>query len=100
MNYMTPFHVVMYTSITLVVFIVIVLFIYWIKTRKMLKQSNEHAVELKKELKKGMKVLCAGGLIGTYEGANKDNSIATISIADGTKIEVAFYSISSIIVNK
>ena len=96
---MTPMHVVLYTSLTVIAFILIFLGYTWLKTRSMMKQSEAHAMELKKELKKGMKVICAGGLIGTYEGTNSDQTIATITLKNGSSIEVAYYSISSILLN-
>lgn len=95
---MTPMHVVLYTSLTVIVFIIVFLGYTWFKTRAMMKQSAKHAEELKKELKTGMRVICAGGLIGTFEGTNKDGTIANIKLSNGDKIEVAYYSISSILV--
>lgn len=97
---MTPFHVVLYTSLTVIVFIVAFLIYTWFKTKAMMKHSQKHAEDLKKELKAGMRVICAGGLIGTYKGTNKDSTIATVALSNGDIIEVAYYSISSILVEK
>lgn len=96
---MTEFHVVLITSLTMIVFVIAFLAYTWFKTRAMMKQSEAHAQALKAELKKGMKVICAGGLIGTFDGTNSDQTIATIILKDGTKLEVAYYSISSILLN-
>ncbi|AMC93798.1 hypothetical protein AOC36_07320 [Erysipelothrix larvae] len=95
---MTPFHVVLYTSLTVIAFIIIFLCFYWFRTKSLLKKSNERSVSLKKELKPGMKILCAGGVIGIYQGTNKDGSIAKVKLANNLEIEVAFYSIANIIV--
>lgn len=94
---MTPFHVVIYTSLTLIAFILVVLLYYFIKTRKMLKNTEKRNHDMQKELKPGMQVVCGGGLIATYEGCNDDHTIATVRLSNKQIIDVAYYSISNIL---
>lgn len=88
--------IIIWSSVTFVFYVAGILIFYWFRTRKMLKKKTGDMPAIAKELKPGMEVVFAGGLIGTYLGADKKYTIARIKLGDN-EIEVAFYSISNIL---
>lgn len=94
---MTPWHVVLYSSITVVIIFVAIAFFYFIKTKNVMKKGEERSGDLLETLKKGDKVLFASGLIGTFVRIKDKDISAIIKLHDGSEVEVALYSISNII---
>lgn len=94
---MTPWHVVLYSSITVIVIFVAIAFIYFTKTKNVMKKGEERSGDLLGSLKKGDKVLFASGMIGTFVRIKDKDISAIIKLHDGSEVEVALYSISNII---
>lgn len=70
--------------------------VYTLISAKNIKKQRTRMPDLVSELKSGTKVMFAGGLIGTV--VSKDDNFAKLRIDNNTVVEVAIYSISTIIV--
>ncbi|MCB2156322.1 preprotein translocase subunit YajC [bacterium] len=76
--------------------IAVILVLFWlIILRPQKKEQAQHQNALK-ELKKGTKVISAGGIHGTIVEANPDKPTVQLEIAKGTRITVNRSSISVI----
>jgi len=75
--------------------IVILLIMYLLLFRPQLKKQKAHQAMLN-ALKKGDRVVTAGGLHGTIVGIKENESIVVLKIADNVKVEVSKSSISAV----
>ncbi len=87
--------IVLVSSVTFGVILGIFVLIYYFISAKSIKKQHQRMPELMKGLKPGVKVMFAGGFIGTIESVN--DSFAMIKLDKNTTVEVAVYSISNII---
>ncbi|QIK69250.1 preprotein translocase subunit YajC [Erysipelothrix sp. HDW6C] len=94
---MTPLSVVLYTCLTVGFLVAIFAIIYYVTTARNIKKQRERMPELFNDLKPGMRIVFAGGLIGTLVNKDSDNIFAKVKLNDNTVVEVAVYSISNII---
>ncbi len=79
---------------TILMFGMIFAVFYFLLIRPQQKQKQRHEERLN-QLKKGERVITAGGIYGTVVGV-KDN-IAVLKIAENVKIEIQKHSISTIL---
>jgi preprotein translocase subunit YajC len=75
--------------------ILIFVFFYLFLIRPQQKKAKEHQKALN-VLKKGDKVITAGGIYGTIS-AVRDNNVLEVKIADGVTVEIAKQSIGAVI---
>ena len=93
---MNNWTVVLISIVTFTVLVGTLLTVYTFISAKNIKKQRSRMPDLVKELKPGVKVMFAGGFIGTI--VSKDDNFAKIRIDDKTVVEVAIYSISTILV--
>lgn len=84
--------IVFVTSMVVLVFVIVTLFIYYLFTRKRYKAQKQHFEDLHMNLKPGQKVEFANGLIGTIKSTGTE--YCTIEIESGGVIKVSRYAIS------
>ncbi len=87
--------IVLISSITFSVIFGLMVILYTFISAKSMRKRQERMPELIQDLKPGVKVMFAGGLIGTI--VSKDESFAMVRLDKNTVVEVAVYSISNII---
>ena len=80
---------------SLVPFLLIIVIFYFLILRPQQKKAKERTALLA-GVKKGDKVMTAGGIYGTVEGLDDKDNSALIKIAEGVKIKVDKTSISTI----
>jgi preprotein translocase subunit YajC len=73
---------------TLIMFALIFVIFYFLLIRPQIKQQKKHQ-EMLSSLKKGDKVLTAGGIYGVVVGISDRDNIVVIRIDENTKVEVA-----------
>lgn len=79
---------------TMIIFVVLIFAaMYFLMIRPQRKKQKEHQ-EMMTELKRGDRVITAGGIYGTIENLSEDSVI--IKVESGTTVRVARGSISSI----
>ena len=93
---MNNWTVVLISIVTFTVLIGTLLTVYTFISAKNIKKQRSRMPDLVKELKPGVKVMFAGGFIGTI--VSKNDNFAKVRIDDKTVVEVAIYSISTILV--
>lgn len=93
---MNNWTVVLISIITFSVMIGLLMTVYTIISARNIKKQRTRMPDLFNELKPGVKVMFAGGLIGTI--VSKEQNFAKVRIDDKTVVEVAIYSISTILV--
>lgn len=93
---MNNWTVVLISVITFTVMLGTLLTVYTFISAKNLKKQRSRMPDLVKGLKPGVKVMFAGGFIGTI--VSKNDNFAKVRIDDKTVVEVAIYSISTILV--
>ncbi len=93
---MNTWNIVLISVITFAVMIGLLMTVYTLISAKNIKKQRTRMPDLVSELKSGTKVMFAGGLIGTV--VSKDDNFAKLRIDNNTVVEVAIYSISTIIV--
>ena len=80
-------------------FALIILIIYFLMIRPQSKKQKEHRSMLD-NLKKGDKVVTAGGIIGTIAGIKEKENSVILKIADNVKMEILKSSISKVATDK
>lgn len=80
---------------SLVPFLLIIVIFYFLILRPQQKKAKERTALLA-GVKKGDKVVTAGGIYGTVEGLDDKDNSALIKIAEGVKIKVDKTSITTI----
>ena len=93
---MNTWNIVLISVITFAVMIGLLMTVYTLISAKNIRKQRTRMPDLVSELKSGTKVMFAGGLIGTV--VSKDDNFAKLRIDNNTVVEVAIYSISTIIV--
>lgn len=83
------------TSIVVIVFVIVSLFIYYSFTRKQYKNQKEHFQQLHQNLATGQKVEFSNGLVGVIDKV--DTEYCDIKIKSGAVITVSRYAISKIV---
>lgn len=94
---MTPMAVILYAAVTVVVLIAIFAVAYYFSTAKRIKKQQERLPQLIDALKPGVRVIFAGGFVGTFLSKDDQNIFAKIQLNDKTIVEVAVYSIANIL---
>ncbi|CAM3595768.1 preprotein translocase subunit YajC [Erysipelothrix urinaevulpis] len=94
---MTPWHVVLYTAMTVIIIIIAIIGVYFFRTKSVMKKTENRSGTLIDTLKPGDQVLFANGLIGQFVRVKDKDVSAIIKLHDGSEIEVALYSINNII---
>ncbi|HMS64176.1 MAG TPA: preprotein translocase subunit YajC [Ignavibacteria bacterium] len=79
---------------SIVPFLLIIVIFYFLILRPQQKKQKERAVLLE-SLKKGDKVVTAGGIYGTVEGI--EDKILLVKIADNVKIKIERSSVTTIL---
>jgi len=74
--------------------VLIIVIFYFLLIRPQQQRQKKHA-QMLKAIKKGDRVLTAGGLFATVLNVKEDRVVATI--ADGVKVEIAMTSISGVV---
>lgn len=87
---------VLISIITFAVMIGLLMTVYTFISARNIKKQRSRMPDLVSELKPGTRVMFAGGFIGTI--VSKDENFAKVRIDDKTVVEVAVYSISTILV--
>lgn len=93
---MNTWTIVLISIMTFSVMIGLLLTFYTFISARNIKKQRARMPDLVSELKPGVKVMFAGGFIGTI--VSKDENFAKVRIDDKTVVEVAIYSISTILV--
>lgn len=93
---MSTWNVILISIITFSVMLSLLITVYTVISARNIKKQRSRMPDLVSELKPGIKVMFAGGFIGTI--VSKDENFAKVRIDDKTVVEVAIYSISTIIV--
>lgn len=93
---MNIWEVALISIVTFSVLIGLMLTIYTFISARNIKKQRSRMPDLVSELKPGVRVMFAGGFIGTI--VSKEENFAKIRIDDKTVVEVAIYSISTILV--
>lgn len=88
--------IVLVSVITFTVMIGLLMTVYTFISARNIKKQRSRMPDLVSELKPGTRVMFAGGFIGTI--VSKDENFAKVKIDDKTVVEVAVYSISTILV--
>jgi len=76
--------------------IVIILILYFLLIRPQAKKQKEHKMMVE-NLRKGDKVLTAGGIVGIITGFKEKDNIIILKVADNVKIELLKSSVSQIL---
>ena len=79
---------------SLVMMLAIFAIFYFILIRPQQKKMKEHK-KMVEELKKGDRIITAGGIYGTVEGASQNT--LTVKIAEGVKVKVTRGSVGTVI---
>ena len=77
-------------------FLLIFLIMYFLMIRPQSKKQKEQRTMLE-SLKKGDKILTAGGIIGTIAGIKEKENILIVKISDTVKIELARRSVAQLL---
>jgi preprotein translocase subunit YajC len=79
---------------SLVMMLAIFAIFYFILIRPQQKKMKEHR-KMVEELKKGDRIITAGGIYGTVEGASQNT--LTVKIAEGVKVKITRGSVGTVI---
>ncbi|MDU5336010.1 preprotein translocase subunit YajC [Enterococcus sp.] len=83
------------SSIVMIVFLIIMALVYYLFSRKGIKERKDHYKKLHQSLKSGQKVQLSSGIIGTLKRV--DEEVVELEIKSGVVMEVSRYAISDII---
>ncbi|MGO3751805.1 MAG: preprotein translocase subunit YajC [Peptoniphilaceae bacterium] len=83
------------SSIVFIIFIIGILLIYYIFSRKNINQRKKHFEEVHLNLKPGVEIEFCGGLFGKVVKVN--NERLKVKVADNVILEVSRYAVSRII---
>lgn len=82
--------------LSLLPMLLIIAVIYFLMLRPQMKRQKEQKVMID-DLKKGDKVMAAGGIIGTIAGIKEKDNTLLLKVDDNVKIEVARSSVTTAI---
>ena len=88
-------NIILVSSLTFIVFVVVILGIYYIFSRKNMKRQQQYFEKLHAELQVGKRVVCANGLYGTVKKVDEDK--VDVEIAKGVVITVSRFAISEVL---
>ena len=88
-------NIILVSSLTFIVFGVVILGIYYIFSRKNMKRQQQYFEKLHAELQVGKRVVCANGLYGTVKKVDEEK--VDVEIAKGVVITVSRFAISEVL---
>lgn len=88
-------NIILVSSLTFIVFVVVILGIYYIFSRKNMKRQQQYFEKLHAELQVGKSVVCANGLYGTVKKVDEEK--VDVEIAKGVVITVSRFAISEVL---
>lgn len=88
-------NIILVSSLTFIVFVVVILGIYYIFSRKNMKRQQQYFEKLHAELQVGKRVVCANGLYGTVKKVDEEK--VDVEIAKGVVIKVSRFAISEVL---
>lgn len=88
-------NIILVSSLTFIVFVVVILGIYYIFSRKNMKRQQQYFEKLHAELQVGKRVVCANGLYGTVRKVDEEK--VDVEIAKGVVITVSRFAISEVL---
>ena len=88
-------NIILVSSLTFIVFVVVILGIYYIFSRKNMKRQQQYFEKLHAELQVGKRVVCANGLYGTVKKVDEEK--VNVEIAKGVVITVSRFAISEVL---
>ena len=87
--------IILVSSLTFIVFVVVILGIYYIFSRKNMKHQQQYFEKLHAELQVGKRVVCANGLYGTVKKVDEEK--VDVEIAKGVVVTVSRFAISEVL---
>ena len=88
-------NIILVSSLTFIVFVVVILGIYYIFSRKNMKRQQQYFEKLHAELQVGKRVVCANGLYGTVKKVDEEK--VDVEIAKGVVITVSRFASSEVL---
>ena len=88
-------NIILVSSLTFIVYVVVILGIYYIFSRKNMKRQQQYFEKLHAELQVGKRVVCANGLYGTVKKVDEEK--VDVEIAKGVVITVSRFAISEVL---
>lgn len=88
-------NIILVSSLTFIIFVVVILGIYYIFSRKNMKRQQQYFEKLHAELQVGKRVVCANGLYGTVKKVDEEK--VDVEIAKGVVITVSRFAISEVL---
>ena len=88
-------NIILVSSLTFIVFVVVILGIYYIFSRKNMKRQQQYFEKLHAELQVGKRIVCANGLYGTVKKVDEEK--VDVEIAKGVVITVSRFAISEVL---
>ena len=88
-------NIILVSSLTFIVFVVVILGIYYFFSRKNMKHQQQYFEKLHAELQVGKRVVCANGLYGTVKKVDEEK--VDVEIAKGVVITVSRFAISEVL---
>ena len=88
-------NIILVSFLTFIVFVVVILGIYYIFSRKNMKRQQQYFEKLHAELQVGKRVVCANGLYGTVKKVDEEK--VDVEIAKGVVITVSRFAISEVL---
>lgn len=88
-------NIILVSSLTFIVFVVVILGIYYIFSRKNMKRQQQYFEKLHAELQVGKRVVCANGLYGTVKKVDEEK--VDVEIAKGVVITISRFAISEVL---
>jgi len=88
-------NIILVSSLTFIVFVVVILGIYYFFSRKNMKRQQQYFEKLHEALQIGKCVVCANGLYGTVKKVDEEK--VDVEIAKGVVITVSRFAISEVL---
>ena len=88
-------NIILVSSLTFIVFVVVILGIYYFFSRKNMKRQQQYFEKLQEALQVGKRVICANGLYGTVKKVDEEK--VDVEIAKGVVITVSRFAISEVL---
>ena len=88
-------NIILVSSLTFIVFVVVILGIYYFFSRKNMKRQQQYFEKLHEARQVGKRVICANGLYGTVKKVDEEK--VDVEIAKGVVITVSRFAISEVL---
>ena len=88
-------NIILVSSLTFIVFVVVILGIYYIFSRKNMNRQQQYFEKLHAELQVGKRVVCANGLYGTVKKVDEEK--VDVEFAKGVVVTVSRFAISEVL---